>query len=59
MTEDEMVGWHHRLNGHGSRGSPLRLGSLRESGRGGANPGGAGRWEEKGKTEDEMVGWHH
>ena len=26
-----------------SRGSPLRLGSLRESGRGGANPGGAGR----------------
>ena len=18
MTEDEMVGWHHRLNGHGS-----------------------------------------
>ena len=26
-----------------SRGSPLRLGSLRESGRGGADPGGAGR----------------
>ena len=23
MTEDEMVGWHHRLNGHG-------LGGLRE-----------------------------
>ena len=20
MTEDEMVGWHHRLNGHGFRG---------------------------------------
>ena len=19
MTEDEMVGWHHRLNGHGVR----------------------------------------
>ena len=19
MTEDEMVGWHHRLNGHGFR----------------------------------------
>ena len=20
MTEDEMAGWHHRLNGHGERG---------------------------------------
>ena len=22
MTEDEMVGWHHRLNGHGFRWIP-------------------------------------
>ena len=22
MTEDEMVGWHHRLNGHGFGWSP-------------------------------------
>ena len=22
MTEDEMVGWHHRLNGHGFGGTP-------------------------------------
>ena len=22
MTEDEMVGWHHRLNGHGFDGPP-------------------------------------
>ena len=22
MTEDEMVGWHHRLNGHGFDGTP-------------------------------------
>ena len=22
MTEDEMVGWHHRLNGHGFRWTP-------------------------------------
>ena len=22
MTEDEMAGWHHRLNGHGSGWTP-------------------------------------
>ena len=22
MTEDEMVGWHHRLNGHGFEQAP-------------------------------------
>ena len=22
MTEDEMVGWHHRLNGHGFGSTP-------------------------------------
>ena len=22
MTEDEMVGWHHQLNGHGSGWTP-------------------------------------
>ena len=22
MTEDEMVGWHHRLNGHGFEWTP-------------------------------------
>ena len=22
MTEDEMVGWHHRLHGHGSECAP-------------------------------------
>ena len=21
-TEDEMIGWHHQLNGHGLRGTP-------------------------------------
>ena len=25
MTEDEMVGWHHRLNGHESRSMSLSL----------------------------------
>ena len=31
MTEDEMVGWHHRLNGHGFEQTPgdgERQGSL-------------------------------
>ena len=29
MTEDEMVGWHHRLNGHKSEhGDSEGLGSL-------------------------------
>ena len=23
MTEDEMVGWHHRLDGHGFRWTPV------------------------------------
>ena len=23
MTEDEMVGWHHRLNGHESKQTPV------------------------------------
>ena len=23
MTEDEMVGWHYRLNGHGFRWTPV------------------------------------
>ena len=23
MTEDEMVGWHHRLNGHGFGWTPV------------------------------------
>ena len=25
MTEDEMVGWHHRLNGHESKSMSLSL----------------------------------
>ena len=32
MTEDEMIGWHHRLNGHESEQTPGNgegLGSLR------------------------------
>ena len=31
MTEDEMVGWHHRLNGHGfkqAQGDGERQGNL-------------------------------
>ena len=29
MTEDEMVGWHHRLNGHGFGWTPgVRQGGL-------------------------------
>ena len=46
MTEDEMVGWHHQLNGHEFVQAP-------EFGNG------QGRLEEKGMPEDEMVGWHH
>ena len=30
MTEDEMVGWHHRLNGHGL-GRPQQLVMDREA----------------------------
>ena len=53
-TEAEMVGWHHRLSGHefeqapgvgdgqGSLACCCPLGTRRERGRGGANPGGAG-----------------
>ena len=26
MTEDEMVGWHHELNGHGFNGWTLGVG---------------------------------
>ena len=26
MTEDEMVGWHHRLNGHGFEQAPGEAG---------------------------------
>ena len=31
MTEDEMVGWHHRLNGHGFGWTP-RAGDGQSSG---------------------------
>ena len=30
MTEDEMVGWHHRLNGHGFGWTPGVGGGLQE-----------------------------
>ena len=30
MTEDEMVGWHHRLNGHEFKQAP-GVGKLREA----------------------------
>ena len=31
MTEDEMVGWHHRLNGHESLSKLLELAMDREA----------------------------
>ena len=58
MTENEMVGWHNRLNGHESEHAPGVA-----DGQGGLvcyGPWGCkGRQEEKGTTEDEMVVWHH
>ena len=30
MTEDEMVGWHHRLNGHEFDSMDMSLSQLRE-----------------------------
>ena len=32
MTEDEMVGWHHRLNGHEFEQGPGKLGVLQSMG---------------------------
>ena len=75
MTEDEMVGWHYRLDGHEFEWTP-GVGD----GQGGlacydswghkesdmterlnwlTDAGKDWRWEEKGTTEDEMVRWHH
>ena len=65
MTEGEMVGWHHQLNGHGFGWTP-------EVGDGQGGLACCGSWghkefdarrdcgqEEKGTMEDEMAGWHH
>ena len=49
-TQVRSLGWEDPLD----PGSPLRLGTRRERGRGGANPGGAGRGSE-GRV---LVAWH-
>ena len=45
MTEDEMVGWHHRLNGHGF-GWTLGVGD------GQVGPAGCSSW---GRKESDMT----
>ena len=71
MTEDEMFGWYHRLNGHGFgwtpgvgdvQGGPGMLHFMELQTVDSLEKTDAGRgWgqEEKGTTEDEMAGWHH
>ena len=56
-TEDEMVGWRHRLNGE----TPILWASDVKNWLIGKdlNAGKDWRQEEKGTTEDETVGWHH
>ena len=59
MAEDEMVGWHHGLNGHESEQAPGTGG-----GQGGlvcCSPRGRKESDttEKLNGEDEMAGWHH
>ena len=49
-TEDEMVGWHHRLNGDGFRGTP-RVGD----GQGGLAC--CGSWGCKGSDMTELLNW--
>ena len=50
-TEDEIVGWHHWLNGL----------ELEQDPGDGEEPDAGKDWgqEEKGTIEDEMVAWHH
>ena len=61
MTEDEMVGCHHQLNGHEFEQTP-------GDSRGQGSLACCGPWDHKEsdmtedlitKTEDEMAGWHH
>ena len=71
MTEDEMVGWYHRLNGHGfgwTLGVGDRQGGLVCSSSWGHRESDTTeclngteliQFLEKGMTEDKMVGWHH
>ena len=47
-AEDEMVRWHHQLNGHQLGQTPGK----------GPDAGKDGRQEEKGAIEEEMAGWH-
>ena len=62
MTEDEMVGWHHRLNGHEFEQTP-GVGD----GQGGLvcrSPWGREESEttegkKRRRRQDKMVGWHH
>ena len=74
MTEDEMVGWHHRLNGHGFGWTPAvgdgqgglaccnSWGCKESDTTEGLNsellPTGRSPGEKR-MTEDEMAGWHH
>ena len=75
MTEDEMVGWHHRLNGHefeqalGDGEGQRRLVCCSPwdhrvrhdwvTELNWTNAGKDWRQEEKWVIEDKMVGWHH
>ena len=71
-TEDEMVGWHHRLNGHEFGWTQWvgdGPGGLVCCGSWGCNDSDTAEWlnwtelhilqDQKGVTEDEMFGWHH
>ena len=73
-TEGEMVGWHHRLNGHGFGWTPGvgdgqgglvccsswgRKESAMTEWLNWTDAGKDWRWEEKGMTEDEMIVCHH
>ena len=48
MTEDEMVGWHHQLNGHESEQTP-------GGGEGQGGPVCCGPWRRKGSVMTERL----
>ena len=58
MTGDEMVGWYHQLNGHGSEENPGDRDCLLQF-TGSQRVGHILTSKQQSQTENEMVGWHH